>query len=289
MSGMGTLSASLPRGSRRGATTRKGILSAVLSPAGVVLRAVLVIFMIAPVLCIAVLSFGQEQTLEFPPQSWGVGLYTTFFHSGYWITALLTSLKIGLPAALLAVVVGTPVCWVLSRGMLPFKSGLQILALSPLILPAIAFAIALYGMYLRFNVLYTDTGLILADATLGIPFVLLIVKAALDRIPAELELVAMSLGAKRPRAVLEITLRLLGPAVFASFIMSFMVSFDEATLVQFLGGPGQTTLPKAIFDSARTGFQPVILAIATILEFGTGILIVTVGKLRGSRAVRADV
>lgn len=257
-----------------------------LSVAGTVLRVVIVAFMVAPVLCVVVLSFGQGQTLSFPPQSWGVGLYASFFRSSYWLGALLTSVKLGVPAALISLAVGAPVSWVLSRGKIPFKSVIQLLALSPLILPAISYAIALYGMYLRTNLLYTNIGLILADSVLGIPFVVLIVKAALDRIPAELELAAMSLGAGRRRAVLEITLSLLRPALASSFIMCFMTSFDESTVVQFLGGPGQTTLPKAIFDTVRTGLQPVILAIATILVVGSGLLMIAAGRLRSGRTLR---
>ncbi len=51
-----------------------------------------------------------------------------------------------------------------------------------------------------------------------------------------------------------------------------MTSFDEAVFVTFLGGAGQVTLPKAILNSARTGVDPVVMAIATLLMIGTSLL-----------------
>jgi ABC-type spermidine/putrescine transport system permease subunit II len=253
------------------------------SPVGAAFKAIIVLFMVTPVTCIAVLSFSQENALVFPPPAWGVGLYEQFFHSSYWLGALLTSVKIGVPSAVLATLVGSPAAWALSRARVPFQNAVMLLGVTPLLLPSISFAIALYIIYLKFNLLYTTYGLVLADSVLAIPFILLIVKAAIDRIPVELELVAMSLGATRRRAVWGVTVQLLRPALAAALLFSFMTSFDESTIVQFLGGPGQTTLPKAIFDSVRTGLQPVIMAIATIMVFGSGILMLLVGRLRGGR------
>ncbi|HRN29616.1 MAG TPA: ABC transporter permease subunit, partial [Terrimesophilobacter sp.] len=98
-----------------------------------------------------------------------------------------------------------------------------------------------------------------------VPLVLLIAGTALSRIPRELDLVAMTLGATRTRAILGITLRLLTPAIATTGILAFLTSFDEAVLVNFLGGVGLITLPKAIFDSVRYGIDPSITAIAGTL------------------------
>lgn len=259
-----------------------------MSATGWVLKLAVVAFMLGPVLCIGVLSFGVESTLAFPPHHWGVGLYVEFFRSHYWVGAVGTSVEIGVPAALLALLVGGPVSWALSRARVPFKNFVQVLGLAPLLLPAISYAIALYVIYLKYNLLYTTTGLILADSVLAVPFVVLITSAAIDRIPADLEYVAMSLGATRRRAVWGVTVQLLRPALGAAVLFGFMTSFDESTFVQFLGGPGQTTLPKAIFDSVRTGLQPVIMAIATVLIFGSGLIIVFAGWLRRGRVALVD-
>ena len=123
-------------------------------------------------------------------------------------------------------------------------------------------------------------GLLVVHVTLALPFVLLIAGAAIARVPKELELAAQSLGASRARAWRDVTLRLLLPAVAASFIFAFVVSFDEAIVTSFLSGPGFVTLPVAVFNSVRFGVDPVITAIATLLTLATALLLLLYGLLR---------
>ena len=139
---------------------------------------------------------------------------------------------------------------------------------------------ALYAMYAQFHVVVTTVGLILADSVIALPYVVVIVGAAIKRVPPDLELVAMSLGASRARALIGITFRLTLPAIAAAFVLAFLAAFDEATFVNFVGGPDLVTLPKAIFDSLRLGVDPLITGIATILMGLTGITMMLAVWLR---------
>lgn len=127
-------------------------------------------------------------------------------------------------------------------------------------------------VFLQARVVGSPFWVILVYAVHTFPFVLLIVGTAINRIPKELELVAMTLGASKMQATINITVRLLVQAMAAAFVFAFISSFDESTLIVFVGGPGLITLPKGIFDSLRTGMEPVVLAISTILMVLTGIL-----------------
>jgi ABC-type spermidine/putrescine transport system permease subunit II len=247
-------------------------------------RAVVVaiaLFLIAPVLLTLVLSFSAEQLFRFPPAHWGLRQYRTLLDSPTWLASIRLSFLIAVPAALLALAVGVLAAFGLTRTRLPGRGILQFAGLSPMIIPVTALAVALYSLYARFHLLATFRGLVIADTVLGVPFVLVIVGSALTRIPKELELVAMSLGASRWRASVGITGRLLLPAAGASFVFAFLTSFDEVTLVTFLGGPGLITLPKAIFDSVRFTIDPVITAIASLLMVSTAILMAFSVWLRG--------
>jgi ABC-type spermidine/putrescine transport system permease subunit II len=155
---------------------------------------------------------------------------------------------------------------------LPFREALQTLGLSPLIIPGVAYAVAMYTFYAQIRLIGNPIGLVLVHAILALPFVIIIVGAAVNRIPRELELVAMTLGASRFRAMTGITLRLLLPAIGAAFVFAFITSFDEAVFVSFIGGPGLITLPKAIFNSVLTGIDPLITAVAAVLMVCTGIV-----------------
>ncbi len=235
-----------------------------------IVLAVAIAFLLIPVIVTAVLSFSNETYLHFPPAHWGLRQYSTLFATPYWLDAVKKSFEIALPVATLATLIGIPAVFALNRTKLPFAGVLQGLGISPLIIPGTAYALAMYTFYAQIHLIGKTIGLILAHTILALPFVILIVGSAINRIPQEIELVAMTLGASRARAMLGITLRLLLPAIGAAYVFAFLASFDEATFVNFVGGPGLITLPKAIYDSVITGIDPLITAIATILMVCTG-------------------
>lgn len=244
------------------------------------LLALVVVFMVAPTIIVVLLSFSSDEFIRFPPNGWGLRQYTTLAASDKWLEPLGRSLALGIAAALVAVLVGLPAVLALYRTAAPGGEAAQFLGLGPLLAPSVAYAVALYGLFADLRLLGSFGGLLLVHVTLALPFVLLITGAAIARVPRELELAALSLGASRARAWRDITLRLLLPAVFASFIFAFVVSFDEAIVTSFLSGIGMVTLPVAIFSSVRFGVDPVITAIATLLTAATALLLLVYGLLR---------
>jgi ABC-type spermidine/putrescine transport system permease subunit II len=161
---------------------------------------------------------------------------------------------------------------------------LRAFGLAPLVVPAVAYAVAMYGFLSQIGIIGTYWGLVFADTMLVLPFVVIVVEASLSRIPRDLELVAMSLGASRTRAMVGITIRLLWPAIAAAFLLCFITNFDEAVFVNFLSGPGMITLPKAVFSSLRTGLDPSITAVATCLMFVSTAVVAGAFALRTSRS-----
>jgi ABC-type spermidine/putrescine transport system permease subunit II len=237
-----------------------------------------VVAMLVPVLLTVVVSFSGEDYFAFPPESWGLRQYRELFGDPLWGPALRLSFEVAATVAALAVAIGVPAAYAIQRSRLPGRQALYGAGLAGIVIPIAAFAVALYGMLSELGLRGTYAGLVLAHATLAVPVVLLVATAALSRLPVTLELVAMTAGASRMRASLGITLRLLAPAVAAAAALAFVTSFEEAVLINFIGGVDQTTLPKAILSSARFGTSPVITAIATLLMVGTGLL--AVGAVR---------
>jgi ABC-type spermidine/putrescine transport system permease subunit II len=260
-------------------------ISAVLGWLSRIFVGIVIVLMLVPVAVVTVLSFSNETFLQFPPHHWGFRQYSAFFGSPYWVDAVKKSFEIGIPVALLATAIGIPAVLALNRTNLPFRGALQSMGLAPLVIPGVAYAMAMYTFYAQIHLLGKSIGLIMAHTILALPFIVIITGAAISRIPRELELVAMTLGASRFRAVTGITLRLLWPAIAASFIFAFLTSFDEAVFVNFVGGPGLITLPKAIYDSVLTGIDPLITAIATVLMAGTGIIMMLAVYWRSESAV----
>lgn len=262
---------------------QKNATRVIVSRVGDIARFGIVVFLLLPGVLVTVLSFSGEPSLRFPPRIWGLMQYRELFASDYWLDAIGMSFSIAIPTAILCLLIGVPATVALYRTNLPFRGLLNSVGLAPLLLPSVAYAVAMYTFFLQIGFVGHPLGLMFVHVVLGLPFVIIIVGAALNRLPRELELVAMTLGAPRWRATLGITVRLLVPALAATFIFTFIHSFDEATFVNFVGGPGTVTLPKAIFDSVRTGIDPLITAIATLLMVSTALVMLIATYWRTDR------
>jgi ABC-type spermidine/putrescine transport system permease subunit II len=236
-----------------------------------------VVYMLAPTVIVTVLSFSATDFIKFPPSDWGLRQYSAFFGSSDWVTPLLRSLAVAAAASVLATIAGVGAVLAMYRTRTRGRAAMQVLGIGPLLVPGVAYAIALYSLFSSLGILGGPVALALAHATYVLPFVLLIVGAAIARVPHDLELAAIGLGASRSRAWWDITLRLLRPAIGASLIFAFVSSLDEAVIASFLG---YNTLPVAIFNSVRYGVDPVITAIATLLTVGVGALLCIYAALR---------
>jgi ABC-type spermidine/putrescine transport system permease subunit II len=230
-----------------------------------VLVSLTVVFMLLPPILILMLSFSGEDHLVFPPSRWGLRQYIALINSEYWLDAVGTSIKIAVPVAILSTLIGLGASLAIHRSRLPGRSALSFAGITPLIVPVSAYAVALYGMFAGFDLIASYVGMVIAHTILAVPLSLILFDAALSSLKPELELVAMTLGASRRQAWSSITLRLLMPNFGASLVFTFLTSFDEAVLVNFLGGGVFVTLPKGIFDAVRFGVDPLVAAIATIL------------------------
>ncbi|WP_103500375.1 MULTISPECIES: ABC transporter permease [Streptomyces] len=264
---------------------RRGrILDRLLRWTGLVLTALAVLFVMAPVVLTVVLSFANDPGFSFPPESWGVQRWRDLAGQEKWWTALWLSARLGLASSLVALVVSVLALLAVHRSRLRFGQFLEQASLITLIIPISAYAVAMYAVFARYGLLGTFHGLVLAHATLSVPLVMLVGGAALRSVPVELELVAITLGAGRVRAWTGITLRLALPALAGGFVMAFQHSFEEAVLINFIGGPGLVTLPKAIFDSVQFGSDPVITAIAAAIVLASSALVaVPLALARGAK------
>lgn len=235
--------------------------------------AVIVCFMFAPTAIMAILSFSGESFVSFPPENWGLRQYREALFGGRWMPALGRSLVVAGASSAVALFAGVLAVVAMNRAGLRGRRLLQALAVGPLLVPSLALAIALYIVLARIHLLGTGAGLVLAHSVLALPFVVLVVNAAAARVSLDLERAAMSLGAGRARALLDVTGRILLPAFVAAAVLAFLTSFDEVVVTSFVAGIGYETLPRAIFDDVRSGVDPAIAAIGMLLTAVTAFLL----------------
>ncbi|GAA6177362.1 ABC transporter permease [Sulfitobacter pacificus] len=142
--------------------------------------------------------------------------------------------------------------------MVPFLS-------FPLVVPEIVTAVATLIFFISVGVPLGMIGLVMAHTVFCIPFAFITIKAQMDTMDHTLEQAANDLYADPRRTFFAITLPLLWPAIFAGFILAFIVSLDNFVISLFLAGPSSTTLPIYMYGMMRLGVTPVVNAVSTIL------------------------
>ncbi|ADB49004.1 ABC transporter permease [Conexibacter woesei] len=244
------------------------------------------LWLILPTLVVIPVGFSERASFAFPPDGLSLRWYRNFFEDPAWIGALGNSLLIGLLSAALATVLGTAAAlglarWSSRRG----RPVTRALLLSPLVLPGIVIAIAIYAVFLKLRLLGTVQGFVLAHAMLGMPLVLVAVTASLEGFDARLERAAASLGAGPWATARQVTLPLIAPGVLSGALFAFMTSFDEVMVALFIKSPYLETLPVKMFASMSRDVDPTIAAAASlILALTTTVLLsAAVGLARRGR------
>jgi putative spermidine/putrescine transport system permease protein len=244
-------------------------------------------FLILPILVIIPLSFNAEPFFSFTPgmlrldpDAYSLRWYERIFTTGNWILAIRNSFVIGIAATVIATVLGTVAAVGLNSDAMPMRRLITALLLSPMIVPLIIVAAGMFFFYTRYNLVATHTGLILAHAALGVPFVILTVTATLSGFDPALYRAGLSLGATPLRTFRDVVIPLIRPGVASGALFAFVTSFDEVVLVLFLAGPEQRTIPREMFAGLREQINPTILAVATLLILISLLLLFILEMLR---------
>ena len=244
-------------------------------------------FLIAPILVMVPLSFNAQpyftytrEMLSLDPDGYSLRWYREFFNSRSWLNSIRNSVVIAICATLVATSLGTLAALGLSRKHMPFRGLIMGILISPMIVPLIISAAGMFFFYSSINLAQTFTGVILAHAALGTPFVIITVTATLVGFDHTLTRAAASLGASPALAFRKITLPLIMPGVISGALFAFITSFDEIVIVLFVAGVEQRTIPREMWSGIREQISPTILAVATILVIMSIALLTVVELLR---------
>ena len=237
-----------------------------------------VIFLLAPILVIVVVSFDQSTLFQFPPQEWSFRWYSALWRSRDWREAFALSFWLAGSVAALCLLLGVPAAYGLARGNFRGKRSVEFFLVSPMVVPVIVLAIALYMLFAPLGLIGRPAGLLLAHTVLALPVVIVIVGAAFRRADRSVELAARACGASFPRAFWHVSLPAVRPALMSAGAFAFLTSFDEVVLALFLGGPNTATLPKRIWEAVKFELDPSLTAVSTLLVALT-LLVLLVAEL----------
>jgi putative spermidine/putrescine transport system permease protein len=222
-------------------------------------------FLILPSFIIIPVSFGNRTELVFPPAQYTLDLYRDYFGSAEWVDVTFRSARIAFMAAALALLVGAPGAYALSRTEFPGKRLLVTILLSPILVPIVVISLGIYLYYSRISLTGTTVGIVLAHAMYVTPFVMITLAAGIDQLDERLETASTIMGASRLRTFVHIVLPQLTPSLVAAALFAFLMSFDEVVIAWFITGPSTMTLPVKMYASIRWETSPVLAAVATIL------------------------
>jgi putative spermidine/putrescine transport system permease protein len=223
------------------------------------------VFLAAPSLFVIPVSFSEAPYIQWPPVGFTFGNYALFLADSAYVGAMVRSLVVGLASAALAMLLGVPAAFVLTRRHVPGKPVVLAAILAPMILPHIIIAIALFFFYAQLGLVGTMLGLILGHAAISVPFVIVTVMAVLKTYDVRLDHAASSLGANRFRALKRVTLPVIFPGIIAAFLFAFVISLDELSIALFISGGAAPTLPKQMWVDSMLRVSPVVTAVSTVV------------------------
>jgi molybdate transport system permease protein len=206
------------------------------------------------------------------------------------LSALRLSLESASAATAISFVLGVPMAWVLARTRLPGLALLRTLITLPLVLPPVVGGIALLlalgrngvlGRYLDqwfgLTLPFTTVAVVIAEAFVAMPFLVITVEGALRSSDLGLEEAAATLGATRLTILRRVTLPLIGPSLIAGGVLCWARALGEfgATIIFAGNFPGTTqTMPLSIFNSlqddpdAGVALSLVLLVVAVAVLVG---------------------
>ena len=247
------------------------------------------VYLVLPLFVVVPLSFSASPYLEFPPSGFSLRWYARYFASDKWMAATLLSTQIGLGTTALALAVGVPASFALVRREFPGKGLLLAFFMSPIIVPYIITAIAVYFLFARTGLVGHPAGLLAAHTLLAVPKVVVIVAAALKGFDRTLERASLSLGAGPWATFARVTYPGIRPAVVTAGLFAFLTSFDELILSMFITGPRAVTLPKLMWDAVRLDIEPTIAAASCLLIGMTVAIFAATEMLRRRAAFRVPI
>lgn len=256
--------------------SRLGLLRWVL----IAIAVIVAIFLLMPVLFIVALSFGSSQWLIFPPPSWTLRWYQEFFADPRWLASVWTSAKIAVVVTIASVSIGLLASFGLTRGNYRGSEVLRGLFLTPMVLPVVVLAVALYGLFLRIGLNGTFVGFVIAHVLVALPFSIISISNALEGFDKSIEDAAILCGASPWEAKFRVTLPAIRSGLFAAAIFSFLISWDEVVLAIFMASPTLQTLPVRIWGTVSQDLTPVIAAASSLLVGFTVLLMIIAALLR---------
>ena len=247
--------------------------------------ALVLLFLFLPILLIVLYAFDPA-TVE----SWPIRGFTTHWFSVAWHdqavrAAFLLSVRVGLLATGIAILLGSAVAYALYKFTFFGRDAISFLLVLPIALPGIVTGLALNSFFAFASVQLSLWTIVVGHGTFCIVMVFNNLIARLRRTSGSLPEASMDLGARGWQTQLYVTLPSVITALISGALLAFALSFDEVVVTVFTSG-AQNTLPIWIFGQLRLGQQlPEVNAVVTVVIVLTIVPVLLAARIAGAGSV----
>lgn len=234
-----------------------------------------IIFTYVPIALVAALSFNNFPYFVVDWRGFTTRWYIEIASRTDLLDAIRVSTTLGLISAVFATMFGATMAYALVRRSFAFKKYITFLAALPLLIPLLLLGI---GIQLFMSLLGIGPGwgpLIAGHVLYTTPFALLFMLTRILAFDPGLEAAARDLGANTVQTIAWVILPNIGWSLVGSFMLAFLLSFNELTLALFLAGARQT-LPLVVYAMMKVGIPPSLLAFCTLMIVFTLLLAISI-------------
>lgn len=230
-------------------------------------------FLYAPIVLLILYSFNDSKSRA----NWGgftLRWYQELLSDSAILSALSTTLSIGLLAAALSTVLGTVGAIALFQMRRAPRQALLSVVNLPMLNSEVVTGVSLMLLFAMAHVQLGYLTLLLAHISFCVPYVVLSVLPRLRQLDPNLAEAAQDLGATPMQGFFKVILPDILPGVFSGFVMALTMSIDDFVVSFFTTGSGVSNLSITIYTMAKRGISPKINALSTIIFACVFILLV---------------
>lgn len=234
-------------------------------PALIGFTALVFIFLVGPLVIVLGSSLSDTTYLTFPPQGLSLRWFQNIFEIDAFRRTILTSLQVAAIATFVALLIGIPASYAMSRYRIQLPGWLSTLFVLPVLVPELVLGFSLLkNLAFQFNA-PIFLSLIIGHTILILPYVIRVISASLASFDFSIEEAAISLGSPPLKTFFTVLLPNVRSGVIAAFILAFITSVNDVSISIFLTGPGISTLPIQLLAHMEQFFDPTVASVSVLL------------------------
>ncbi len=248
----------------------------------------LAVWILLPLVPLAIWSFARGWFFpDILPKVWSLKAWEyALSDSAGVVDSMALTIGIAITTTILSVLVGVPAGRALGLYKFRGKEFVELLVLAPTIVPGIAVALGLHGVFISLGLTNSVTGVILVHLIPTLPYMILVMAGIFSNYDVAFEEQARSLGASGIKTFWYVTLPAILPGIIVGGLFAFLISWSQYILTLLIGGGRVVTLPLLLFNFATSGRNDITGAIAMIYILpGILILVLTARHLSGRSAI----